>query len=129
MCLLFLARPFAANVPKAKRAILAPNLRVVERLERSERKLMRELRVVRLAHADGRLALRPHALGRVREEVAMRDLRDLVGGGDRWWEGLPGEDSDSGDGGVGADDVKAGYGRMVTSKFQHEYYSVVHWST
>lgn len=43
---------------------------------------MRELRVVRLAHADGRLALRPHALGRVREEVAMRDLRDLVGGGE-----------------------------------------------
>lgn len=94
----------AADVDEAERPILAPNLRVVEHLERRQREVMCEPRVVRLTHADCRLALRPHAravpfqlpyeVGWVREEVAVQDLRDLVGGGDRWWKGFPGKDSD-----------------------------------
>lgn len=65
---------------------------------------MREPRVLRLAHAARRLPQRPHTRavprellherGRVRGEVAVRDVRDLVGGGDGCGERLAREDGD-----------------------------------
>lgn len=76
--------PPAADVHEAGRAILAPNLRVVESLEGRQREVMRKLRVVRLTDADHTLALHPnarpvsfqplHEFGRVREEIAVCDL-------------------------------------------------------
>lgn len=104
---LVLVRPLPAHVHETERATLAPDLRVVERFEGRQREVMHKLRVVRLADAYHRLALRPyarpvsfqpvHEFGRVRQKVAMQYLRDLVGGGDRWWKGFPGKDIDPGD--------------------------------
>jgi len=57
-----------------------------------------------------------HELRGVREEVAVRDLCDLFGGGDRWREGLAGEDGDPRDSGIcdsSTDDFKAGYGEWL----------------
>lgn len=95
---------------------------------------MREPRVLRLAHAARRFPQCPHARtvprellherGRVGGEVAVRDLRELVGGGDGGWERLAREDGDPGDRGVGdggADDFEAGYGGVQWIRWKMRY--------
>lgn len=77
-----MVRSLPADVHEAKRAIVAPHFRVVERLERGQRVVMRERRVLRLTHADRRFALCPHArtmplellheVGWVRQEVTVQ---------------------------------------------------------